>query len=227
MDTARVKIEDAKRGMLAPSNGGAVVLDMLSKTHAGRAFWYDTDGGRLYETGGCLTVYASPVRTQHFGRGRGGKNHALVPQVKGETPRGVCADSQGMELAVWESGAALAAVTCGGCRLSIGLAGPLPREERPATPIDVTDVRYEVDGETVTGGKPGEVWHAVYRVPSRLVVPGLTKSEAEEFGAPRFERMDGCAPVGGRTAAADAADDCTLLPDYETGDCPTCEAKRS
>ena len=53
------------------------------------------------------------------------------------------------------------------------------------------EVRFEVDGETVTGGAPGQTWVAVYQVPADLVVEHLTEADAEELaqGGPRFERL--------------------------------------
>ncbi|MFE0472603.1 hypothetical protein ACFW2V_13410 [Streptomyces sp. NPDC058947] len=128
MQITRLPITEITRGSLAPSDGGAVVLGTLSNRD-GRVFWYDTDGGRHYETGGMLAVYVPTVRIHAYGQDRNGKRHALLPQVEKETPRGVCADSQGEELAVWESGTALAGVTCGGCRLSIGLVGTYGKRE--------------------------------------------------------------------------------------------------
>jgi hypothetical protein len=130
MSTIRPPIGEITRGSLAPSDGGAVVLDTLSTSPEGRQFWYDTNGGRHYETGGMLFIYVPTVRIHHVGQDLDGKRHALVlPTEDGEAPRGVCADSQGKALSVWESGTALAGVTCGGCRLSIGLVGTYGKRE--------------------------------------------------------------------------------------------------
>lgn len=130
MRTERIKIEDVVRGSLAPGGGGAVVLDTLSMHEYGKPFWYDTDGGKHYATGGMLTVYVPTVRIHAAGDGTDGKRHALVDEGPDEKlSRGVCAASQGMALNVWESGTALAGVTCGGCRLSIGLIGTYGKRE--------------------------------------------------------------------------------------------------
>lgn len=129
MDVIRIKIMEIKRGTLRPNDGGAVVLDTLSANDTGRVFWYDTNGGRHYETGGMLAVYVPTVRTQAVGQDRDGKVHALVLPVPDERPRSVCADAQGAELDVWKSGTALAGMTCGGCRLSLGLVGTYPKRE--------------------------------------------------------------------------------------------------
>lgn len=185
MDRKTVKIGDAVRGSLVPDKGGAAVLDTLSN-RGGRMFWYDTNGRRHYENGGLISVYVATVRTDAFGEDGNGKRHALLPHIEGEPPRGMCADSQGKRLAVWETGIALAAVSCGGCRLSLGLTDtwrPFDGER--------AEIRYEVDGETVTGGEPGEAWYAIYTVPATLAAEPITEAEAEAYGPPRFEKREG------------------------------------
>jgi hypothetical protein len=182
MMVTRMAIGEIARGSLAPSNDGAVVLDTLSASPEGRPFWFDTDGERHYETGGMLAVYVPTVQIHDVGQDTDGKRHALVlPKEGGEAPRGVCADSQGRDLAIWSSGTALAGVTCGGCRLSIGLVGTYRKRE--------------------SNGIPGETWHAIYRVPPELdgLTP-ITEAEAELYGPPRFERVS--APVAGGAALA-------------------------
>lgn len=129
MFKVRLKIEEITRGSLAPSMGGAVVLETLSASPEGRPFWHDTDGGRHYETGGMLTVYVPTVRIHAFGQDSNGECHALLPVVKGELPRGLCDISQGRELAVWESGIALAQVSCDACRKALRLVGRMPKRE--------------------------------------------------------------------------------------------------
>ncbi|MER6605735.1 hypothetical protein ABT282_07420 [Streptomyces sp. NPDC000927] len=47
MNTTRIKITDAKPGMLIPGWGGVVVLDTLSATDGGVSFWYDTNGKQV------------------------------------------------------------------------------------------------------------------------------------------------------------------------------------
>lgn len=53
------------------------------------------------------------------------------------------------------------------------------------------EIHFEVDGETVTGGRPGEIWLAIYRVPSELAETEITEAEAEQYGPPRFEQAKG------------------------------------
>lgn len=122
MDTTQIKITEIACGTMVPGNGGAVVLDTLASDDAGRVFWYDTNNNRHYETGGTLTVYVSTVRTQAVGEDRDKVRHALVNFVPDETPRAVC-ETRRRKLDVWESGTALAGVTCTGCRGTLGLIG--------------------------------------------------------------------------------------------------------
>lgn len=122
METVRIKIEDVKRGSLLAGLSGRVVADTLSADERG-PFWHDNVYGRHYatDTDGTIAVYVSPVRTDAFGetRGRNGASHALVAGT--EIP--VCPNgARSGSLTVWESGTALATVTCRQCRTMLRLA---------------------------------------------------------------------------------------------------------
>lgn len=77
------------------------------------------------------------------------------------------------------------------------------------------EVRYEVDGETVVGGKPGERWHAVYRVPNNYADDDIREEVAETYGAPHFERITGECANGSPTCTPD--DPCVICYDKENG----------
>lgn len=122
MVITRVQLADVKRGTLLVGWAGKVVADTLSADDDGKPFWYDRSSGRHYGNGdGTINVYVSPVRTQAIGQTRSGVKHALLNAVPGELPAGVCGPSRRAELAVWESGTALAGVTCDNCRSILGL----------------------------------------------------------------------------------------------------------
>lgn len=127
MDTMRVEITTVERGSLAPSgSGGAVVLDTLSGDERG-AFWHDRSGGRHYADGdGRITVYRATVRTDAIGEsaGKDGARHALSFADKPICPNG----RRSRTLTVWQSGTALASVTCESCRAALNLA-PVPARQ--------------------------------------------------------------------------------------------------
>jgi hypothetical protein len=128
MDTTRVKIEDVARGSMIPGWSGVTIAETLSADERG-VFWHGTDGGRHYaDINGLMVVFVPTVRTQQYGRTRMGVQHALLPQVPNEPPRGLCAASRCLELAVWESGIALSGVTCNTCRRMLSLAPNAPRQ---------------------------------------------------------------------------------------------------
>lgn len=121
MDTQRVKIGDVKRGSMIPGFGGAVIAETLSVTADGTPFWWDTDGRRHFGDDGRLTVYVPTVRTDAVGQP---KTSLVLHAVTG-AGRGACQVSQSAYLDVWESGTALASVTCGVCRSSLNLVSEL------------------------------------------------------------------------------------------------------
>lgn len=52
-------------------------------------------------------------------------------------------------------------------------------------------VRYQREGDSVTGGEPGEVWLATYVVPLRAASPGMTEAEAEGYDSePTFRKVE-------------------------------------
>lgn len=54
-----------------------------------------------------------------------------------------------------------------------------------------TTVTFEVDGETVKDGEPGELWEASYRVPANLATdsPNMSEATAEQYSRPVFRRV--------------------------------------
>lgn len=135
--TAQIKTDDVERGSLLVVAGGCVVADTLSARPTSDTdltpapFWYDTDGGRHYPnpTDDTLTVRVPTFRTQAHGVDRDGAIHVLLNEVPGSLPAAYCQEGRGSDLAVWESGTSLAAVTCRDCRSAIGLVNT-PRSER-------------------------------------------------------------------------------------------------
>lgn len=135
--TAQVKTEKINRGDLLMVAGGYVIADTLSAAgtvEQPKPFWYDTDGGRHSPdpTDGTLTVRVPTFRTQQHGVDRNGIAHALLNPVPDRLPQGYCegARDAGSDLAVWDSGTALAAVTCPDCRRAIGLVNRLRGERK-------------------------------------------------------------------------------------------------
>lgn len=127
--TAQIKTNDIERGSLLMVAGGYVVADTLSARATSHddptpaPFWYDTDGGRHYPnpTDDTLTVRVPTFRTQAHGVDRDGGVHAVLNAVPGSLPAAYCQEGRGSDLAVWESGIALASVTCPSCRRALGL----------------------------------------------------------------------------------------------------------
>lgn len=131
MDTTRIKIEDVKRGSLARNRDGrTVVLDTLSGDERG-PYWVDTNGGRhRADSNGALVVYVATVRTDAVGEsaGKSGASHALTFAGTPLCPNG----RRSGTLEVWESGTAVAGITCRACRKALNLA---PRRERESAGI--------------------------------------------------------------------------------------------
>lgn len=124
MDTARVRIEDVKRGDMIPGWCGVVIADTLSVNHEGNPLWFDTDGQRhMWGGDGYAVVYVPKVRTQAVGRSSTGGCHILANGIPGQAPVAVC--GTGAALEIWESGIALASVTCKNCRRLYNLVGGL------------------------------------------------------------------------------------------------------
>lgn len=124
--TAQKKIIDVQRGDLLMVAGGYVVADTISAAgtvEQPKPFWYDTDNRRHFPnpTDGTLTVRVATFRTQAYGQDQDGRRHVLTNAVPGRLPDAYCGDVKGSDLALWESGTALAAVTCSGCRKGVGL----------------------------------------------------------------------------------------------------------
>lgn len=123
---AQKHYDDVNRGDLLMMADGYLVADTLSAAgtvEEPKPFWYDTDGGRHFPnpTDGTLTVRVATFRTQAYGQDRDGRRHALLNPVPDRLPRAYCGDVKDSDLAVWESGTALASVTCPGCRRGVGL----------------------------------------------------------------------------------------------------------
>lgn len=126
MHTVQKHYDDVNRGDLLVTAGGCVVADTLSAAglvEKPEPFWYDTDGKRHFPnpTDGTLTVRVAAFRTQSYGQDRNGRRHALLNPVPDRLPRAYCGDAPDSDLAVWESGTALASVTCPDCRRGISL----------------------------------------------------------------------------------------------------------
>lgn len=132
---AQKKFNDVNAGDLLMVAGGYVVADTPSAAgtvEKPEPFWWDTDGGRHFPnpTDGTLTVRVPTFRTQAHGVDRSREVHALLNPVPGGLPGAYCAEGvRSSDLAVWESGASLASVTCKACRQAIGLVCT-PRGER-------------------------------------------------------------------------------------------------
>lgn len=120
MRTVKIHFLKVQRGSLLPGWAGAAVADTLSVDERG-PFWRDRSNGRHYaDPNGMIEVYAAPVRTDAVGktRGKSGASHAL----KAGTDEAICPNgrrSKGLD--VWESGTALASVTCEPCRRALKL----------------------------------------------------------------------------------------------------------
>lgn len=115
MDTTRVKIEDVQRGDMIPGWGGVDIADTFSVAEDGTPFWYDTKGDRhAWGRDGTAVIYIPTVHTRKVGNVTGGHVHALT--YGGSA---VCGTRAGLDF--WESGTALAGVTCGNCRRSLRL----------------------------------------------------------------------------------------------------------
>lgn len=133
MNTARMKIDDIKRGSLIQTAGGFVIADLDGWTPGsigGRVksqqFLYDTDGRRHFPNAdGTIIIGIATFRTQEYGKvpGKGTQGHALLNAVPGKPPAGLCPASRnlGDSMSVWSSGTALTGVTCLACRKMIGL----------------------------------------------------------------------------------------------------------
>jgi hypothetical protein len=120
MDTTRVKIGDVKRGDMIPGWGGVVVADTFSATEDGVPFWWDTNGQRHTWAGdGYAVVYVATVETHKIGQTLTGVRHILTFDGKPVCPAG----RRARNIAVWESGTALASVTCIACRVAYNLVG--------------------------------------------------------------------------------------------------------
>lgn len=133
MNTARMRIDDIKRGSLIQTAGGFVIADLDGWTPGsigGRVksqqFLYDTDGRRHFPNAdGTIIIGIATFRTQEYGKvpGKDKTGHALLNAVPGQPPAGLCPASRnlGNRLSVWSSGTALTGVTCLACRKMIGL----------------------------------------------------------------------------------------------------------
>lgn len=131
---AQVKLNDITRGDLLMVAGGYVIADTISAAgtvESPEPFWYDTDNGRHFPnpTDGTLTVRIATFRTHAHGEDGKGVVHALLNPVPDRPARGYCEGARDAELSVWESGTALANVTCPDCRRALGLVNT-PRGER-------------------------------------------------------------------------------------------------
>jgi hypothetical protein len=78
-----------------------------------------------------------------------------------------------------------------------------------------TGVEFEVDGEHVRDGKPGEKWIATYYVPTVIAQRGnLTEAQAEGWDFPHYTRAD-----DDRHTPDGCKDSCPLAVDHD-GPCP-------
>ena len=117
----QVKTGKVNRGDLLMVAGGYVVADTLSADANGTPFWYDTDGGRHFPnpTDDTLTVRVATFQTQAIGQSKGkeGARHVLTDAAEPLCPNG----RRSGTIDAWQSGTALASVTCQDCRKLIGL----------------------------------------------------------------------------------------------------------
>lgn len=131
MELTRVKIEDVNRGDMIPGTWGAAVADTLSFTADGMPMWWDTNGQRHTWAGdGTALIYVTDVQTQAFGESASGGRHIL----RRETPESSLSAACGSRatLGIWESGTALASITCRTCRSMYNLTGSHDKTPVPA-----------------------------------------------------------------------------------------------
>ena len=116
MDTVKKNMHDVKRGSLLVGWAGKVPADTVSADEKG-PFLRDASGGKHYGDGnGMVTVYVPTVRTDVVAQkpGKGGREavrHAVTFADVPVCPQGRTAKG----LTLWESGTALASVTCSSC----------------------------------------------------------------------------------------------------------------
>lgn len=130
MDTTRVKLDAVKRGTLVPTAAGLVVADDVAHTWEDnpRPYLRDTNLGRHFpDVNGTVEIVVPTFDTQATGKlpGKDRASHILLNEVPGRPRQGLCPASRNTmgPADVWQSGTALAGVTCQSCRKMVRLVG--------------------------------------------------------------------------------------------------------